>query len=101
MPTRPRTPWLVCMTSLLCLAATGLAQAQAVAFAQSGDGSRIVLHDSSGPCMGQARLAEHITTNGQRTPGCWLKTSEKVLISFFDGERGDVPISHLKRLAEL
>ena len=77
------------------------AQAQVLAFAQSGDGAQIVLHERSGPCVGQARLAEHISAGGARVSGCWLKTSEKVLISFFDGERGDIPLAHLKAPAEI
>lgn len=77
------------------------ARAQVVAFAQSGDGARVILHDRSGPCVGDAKLAEHIAPDGRRVAGCWLMSSDKVLISFLDGERGDIPVSHLKRLAEI
>jgi hypothetical protein len=98
---RPSRMSLVGAGVALCAGLALPAQAQVLAFAQSGDGASIVLHERSGPCTGKARLAEHITAAGERTSGCWLKTSEKVLISFFDGERGDIPLSHLKRLAEI
>jgi hypothetical protein len=87
-------------TALLAAACVP-AQAQVLAFAQSGDGAQIVLHERSGPCVGHARLAEHISVGGARVAGCWLKTSEKVLISFFAGERGDIPLAHLKIPAEI
>lgn len=98
---RPSRMTLAATLAALCAGLTPLAQAQVLAFAQSGDGASIVLHERAGPCTGKARLAEHITAAGERTSGCWLKTSEKVLISFFDGERGDIPLNHLRRLAEI
>jgi len=98
---RPSRMNLVAAGAALVASLALPAQAQVLAFAQSGDGASIVLHERSGPCMGKARLAEHITAAGQRTSGCWLKTTEKVLISFLDGERDDIPLIHLKQLAEI
>jgi hypothetical protein len=92
---------LALAAALVGMALAPSAQAQVLAFAKSGDGASIVLHEKAGPCMGRARFAEHITASGERTAGCWLKTSEKVLISFLDGERGDIPLVHLKQLAEI
>jgi hypothetical protein len=98
---RPFRATQAALAGLLGLAAASSVQAQVLAFAQSGDGARIVLHDRAGPCVGEARLAEHIALDGRRIQGCWLMTSEKVLVSFFDGERGDIPLAHLKRLSEI
>jgi hypothetical protein len=97
-------PWrlgLALAAALVGMAMAPSAQAQVLAFAKSGDGASIVLHEKPGPCIGRARYAEHITAQGERTAGCWLKTSDKVLISFLDGERGDIPLVHLKQLADI
>lgn len=77
------------------------ARAEVFATVQSGDGARILFYTQAGPCVGQARLAEHVAPGGAKTPGCWLLTASTVLVSFFDGERGDVPVSHLKRATSL
>lgn len=91
--------------SLLCAGAALLAalpaQAQVFAVATSGDGARVVLHDKSGPCVGSARLAEHIAPNGDRVPGCWLLANDIVKVSFLDGERGNIPVAHLKKAQSL
>ena len=71
---------------------------QPFAFAESGDGSRVLLYPHAGPCVGSARLAEHVTAAGERTPGCWIfLDTGVVLVSFLDGERGNIPVAKLKR----
>lgn len=74
---------------------------QVVAFAQSGDGARVLLYTEAGPCVGQARFAEHIAPAGDKTPGCWVMTEGVVLVSFLDGERGDIPTARLRLPATL
>lgn len=93
------------IASLLCAAwplqTHADAGAQVVAFAQSGDGARVLLYTKSGPCVGQARFAEHVAPDGEKTPGCWVITEAIVLVSFLDGERGNIPVAHLKRAETL
>jgi hypothetical protein len=74
------------------------AEAKAIAFAQSADGARIVLHDEVGPCVGAAKLAEYIPLSGTRVLGCWLALSNSVTVAFLDGERGTVDFGNLKKL---
>ena len=69
---------------------------QPMAFAQASDGARVLLYRKAGPCVGQARFAEHVAPNGEKTPGCWVLTDGMVLVSFLDGERGNIPVSQLK-----
>lgn len=76
------------------LAAAQPTQARVVAIAISGDGARIELHDQAGPCVGAARLAEHVVPGGHKVAGCWLADAQAVRISFLDGERGNIPLSH-------
>lgn len=83
---------------LLCAAWPLQAQnQQVVAFAQANDGARVLLYTATGPCVGQARLAEHIAPGGEKTPGCWVMSEGLVLVSFLDGERGNIPVAQLKR----
>lgn len=71
--------------------------ADVMAVAQSGAGARIVLHDAAGPCVGGAMLAEHIAANGDKVKGCWVAALGNVNVSFLDGERGTIPVVHLKK----
>jgi hypothetical protein len=89
----------VLATSLL--AAAWPARAEVFAVAQSSDGAKVLLYSVPGPCVGSALLAEHVSAEGEKTPGCWVLTSSHVLVSFLDGERGNIPVGHLKRVADL
>ena len=92
----------VLAASLLCAAWPLQAQnQQVVAFAQSGDGARVLLYTKAGPCVGQARYAEHVAPDGEKTPGCWVMTEGVVLVSFLDGERGNIPVAQLRRAESL
>ena len=71
-------------------------QAKVLAVAVSPDGARVVLHDEAGPCVGEAKLAEHIAPNGDKVQGCWLGAPGIVNVSFLDGERGSIPVAHLR-----
>ncbi len=81
----------------LCSLVTFAAQGKVLAVVQSADGAHIVLHGEAGPCVGAARLAEHIASDGSKVPGCWLAAFGNVMVSFLDGERGTIPVAHLKR----
>jgi hypothetical protein len=84
-----------------CLALAALSvDAKAIAFAQSADGARIVLHDDAGPCVGNAKLAEYIPLDGKQVQGCWLALSGSVTVAFLDGERGTVAFADLKKLGD-
>lgn len=84
----------------LALAAASV-DAKVLAFVQSGDGARIVLYDEAGPCVRSAKLAEHISLNGDKVQGCWLTASGNVMVSFLDGERGTIPLAHLRPLEDV
>ena len=92
----------VLAASLLCAAWPLQAQnQQVVAFAQSVDVARVRLYTKAGPCVGQARYAEHVAPDGEKTPGCWVMTEGVVLVSFLDGERGNIPVAQLRRAESL
>jgi hypothetical protein len=86
------------LTSLLVAAAP--LRAEVFAFAKSSDGARVLLYDKAGPCVGGARLAEHINAEGEKTPGCWVLLQATVMVSFLDGERGDIPVAYLMRASD-
>jgi hypothetical protein len=75
--------------------------AEVFAVASSSDGARVVLYASEGPCLGNARLAEHFGPDGEKTPGCWVLTATHVLVSFLDGDRGNIPLAAVKRVVDL
>jgi hypothetical protein len=81
--------------------AAGPSHAKVLAVALSSDGARVVLHDEAGPCVGEARLAEHISPSGDKVQGCWLATPGMVNVSFLDGERGSIPVAHLQRPTQI
>jgi hypothetical protein len=87
--------------SLLGAAWTAQAQDEVFAVAQSGDGAKVYLYAAAGPCVGQARLAEHVAPGGEKTPGCWVVNDSYVLVSFLDGDRGNIPVGLLKKVANL
>lgn len=70
------------------------------AIAQSSDGAKVLLYSKSGPCLGNARLAEHVSAEGEKTPGCWVLAQSYVLVSFLDGDRGNIPVGQLKRVSD-
>lgn len=70
------------------------------AMAQSSDGARVLLYSDAGPCVGAARLAEHVAPGGEKTPGCWVLFENVVMVSFLDGERGNIPVAHLRRVSD-
>ena len=72
----------------------------------AGDGASITLHLGSGPCVGDALAAIWRPPAGdQRAPvlGCWVLASggETVLVSFLDGDRGDIPVGRLVKARAL
>ena len=73
----------------------------AVAVATSGDGATVTLHAGRGRCVGMALAAYWRPGPGDDrapVPGCWVVTEGGlVLVSFLDGERGNIPAAHLVR----
>lgn len=79
------------------LAAASLAaHAEVIAEAPLDGGASVVFHDAPGPCMGEAKLVEHIAADGKRTPGCYVLRGDRLACVFLDGDIGAVPIAALK-----
>lgn len=94
-------PVFLAMTLAAC-AGQPITVGKAVGVVTSGDGAKVVLYDGSGLCVRAARYAEHVPPKGEKTPGCWVATNGGwVLVSFLDGERGNIPTAHLKRVLDL
>jgi len=75
---------------------------RAILVATSGDGASITLHDGRGLCVGEARAAVWASPDRTSTIlGCWVaaQSSPYVLVSFLDGERADIPLARLVRVA--
>lgn len=82
------------LASIVAFSAT----AETIAVATAPDGSSIVLTDERGPCVGDARLALWISADARvKVPGCYVAFPQVVMVSFLDGDRGDIPIQALKK----
>jgi len=66
------------------------AQAKIVAFLQTTQG-RVELHDEAGQCVGVAKRADFVYSDGTRVGGCWLMGSGVVQVVFLDGDTGQIP----------
>lgn len=60
------------------------------------DGAKLTLFREQRMCVGAARYAEHQDASG-RVGGCWIIAEGVVLVSFLDGERGNVPVGAFKQ----
>ena len=75
----------------------GPVQAKVALEAPMGGGAVVLLHDEAGPCVGGALLAEYVSPDGSKVPGCWVKRPGHVAIVFFDGDVGAVPEGALQK----
>ncbi len=105
---RTRVPWqtsaalLVALALGACAGPVKLERGKAAVVARSGDGAQVLLYNEQGPCVGEARFAEYVAPDGSAVPGCWVVAGGGlVLISYLDGERGNIPYTHLKQVSEL
>jgi hypothetical protein len=80
------------------LTLTQFAQAAVLAVAVEG-AVRLELHDTTGPCLGEARHAVY-TDGRQRVPGCWVARDGEVHVAFLDGDALQVPVRAFRRPEE-
>ena len=84
---------------LLCAALTCTsANAEVAGVVNAGDGATIELHKEAGPCVGDALLAGYRPANAVKPTigGCWKIVGKFVMVSFFDADRSDIPISDVQ-----
>jgi hypothetical protein len=83
------------LAMLLSLTLANLAHAAVIAVAAEG-AVRLELHDTAGPCVGEARHA--VFSDGtQRVPGCWVARDGAVHVVFLDGDRASVPVNLFRK----
>jgi hypothetical protein len=78
-------------------AATCGASAAVMGVVESG-GATIRLHDTKGPCVGDAHRAEYVSPAGDVIPGCWTPqpANASVFVVFFDGDIARIPLTAIK-----
>ena len=88
------------MKSLLLCAALVCtsANAEIAGVVDDADGATIELHKEAGPCVGGALLAGYRPANAVKPTigGCWKIVGKFVMVSFFDADRADIPISDVQ-----
>lgn len=63
------------------------------------EGAFVTLHDEAGPCEDSARLA--VYQQGKKTiRGCWVAVPGGIMVSFLDGQRGDIPAAHFRKVKD-
>ena len=81
----------------LCLLAAP-AHAAVVGIAITSDG-QIELHDTAGPCVGQALFATYRPANPAHAVvgGCWSAGNGMVAVMFFDGDYARFPMAAVRK----
>lgn len=87
------------LAMLLPLTFANLAHAAVIAVAAEG-AVRLELHDTAGPCVGQARHAVY-SDGKQRVPGCWVARDGAVQVVFLDGDQATVPVQLFRKPEEV
>lgn len=66
----------------------------------ASDGSQVTLHAGRGPCSGDARAAVWSAPGRERVLGCWVlaEGGRLVLVSYLDGDRGEIPPAQLVKV---
>jgi len=78
--------------ALALLLAAGAANADVVAIA-THENIRLELHNTAGPCQGQALWAV-ITDGTRRVSGCWrVRPPDQISVAWLDGDYTTLPIS--------
>ena len=64
------------------------------------DGTAVLLHETTGPCVSGARLATWVSGDKKdRVQGCYTvsASAKKVAVAWFDSEISSIPIEQFKR----
>lgn len=85
----------------MLLLAPMLACADVVGVIAVPSGQTLLLHDTPGPCVGTARLAEYVEKDGTKVAGCWKPVGPLGMVSFLDGDRLDFPLSVVRKPTEV
>lgn len=64
--------------------------------ARHPSGAVIQLHNETGPCVGNAKLATFIYPNKKKVQGCWKTDGVVVSVAWFDADGGAIPAKFFK-----
>ncbi len=84
------------MLSIVGLLACAGSHAAVLAYVETPQG-RIEVHDERGPCAGNAKRADFVAANGERTSGCWVVRGTVLAVVFLDGDIAQVPVLFLQK----
>ncbi len=86
----------------LALLALAAAPVMAQPILMAGDGSvRLVLHDDARMCLGDAKYAEFQEPGKPSVGGCWKISGMSVVVSFLDGDTGNIPVTAFQKYEEV
>ena len=84
------------LLSLLMFAAFNVAAQPVVEEARHPSGAIIQLHNEKGPCVDQAKLATFFYPDKKKVQGCWKTDGAVVMVAWFDGDGGAIPVKFFK-----
>lgn len=64
--------------------------------ARHPSGAIIQLHNETGPCVDNAKLATFIYPNKKKVQGCWKTDGVVVSVAWFDADGGAIPAKFFK-----
>jgi hypothetical protein len=74
------------------------ANSEVLLVATDKSGASIMLTDEPGPCVDGAKLSYWVSPDAtHRIPGCYKIYPQGVAVSWFDGDRGDIPLAALRK----
>ena len=78
------------------LAAFNVAAQPVVVEARHPSSAIIQLHNEKGPCVDQAKLATFFYPDKKKVQGCWKTDGAVVMVAWFDGDGGAIPVKFFK-----
>lgn len=93
---------LLLFACLASAAHAGTIDAPVVVHAKAPNGSTVLLHDVSGPCVAGAKLATWVSPNGEsKVQGCFkISESGIVQVTWFDTDTSSLPARVFRRSDE-
>ncbi len=80
----------------IILAAFSITASAQTLEARHPGGAVIQLHNETGPCVDNAKLATFIYPNKKKVQGCWKTDGVVVNVAWFDADGGAIPVKFFK-----
>lgn len=89
---------LALVSASLIAATVSLAHAEVIGVIDAGNGAVIDLHNTAGPCVSGAMLAEYWPSRQTALviPGCYRMIGNMIIVAFLDADTARIPVTAVK-----